>query len=404
MTLKDAIARIRAHRSEFSSALLARRATEILTRWERPGRVMANHVRQMITSPGHAPGKGWKGQAIWEALVAERIVPELPREVQENRQNLRRWEPRWRSYWQQRATILEHRLKELGAHREVKEVPMLPRAVRKHFGLTRDPFHDEIRTLEDRWWGDTHTAVRDQLLEALEDGAPFIRVAGPRGAGKTQIGEEVLRRLAKNGTLVVRPPTHWLHVLNPGDLVTEIVVALATWETGRAAHEITVRASHVRRTHQMRFYLRAAAEKGKQVVLWIDEGHDLPRETQKVLKRFWEETDAQGRKVLGIVLIGQNPELTLEELTKRLATIRIPPLHEEIPGYVKHKLARAGGNPGRIITDRALRALAKRCPYPLDANAMMAELLIQAHREQEKMIDLDLVEQAEPGMAQAEEA
>jgi type II secretory pathway predicted ATPase ExeA len=381
--------------------VLARHAQAILQRWGRLGSIGHSHVHQVIHGQ-RSSARHWSSQAIWEALVEARVVPEVPREVLADREALIRREPGTLKYAHEQIR-LQRQLRAAGADKEVRAVPHLSRSVREHFGLKRDPFHNEIREREDYWWGKPLLRARDQLAEAIEEGPCFTRLAAPRGAGKTQIAEWVRGRAQQNGTLIVQPPSFLTGTLQPADVMTEIILALARWERGNG--EVIVRASHIRRAHQMRYFLSAVRERDKRVVLWFEESHDLNARAFKALKRFWEEKDAGGDRLLSIVLIGQNPEqFGLEEVTKRLATIRIPPMHREIPNYIAHKIERAGGKVGRIFDDLALREIGTRCPYPLDANALCAELMIEAWKEGESRVKLAAVEAAEGPQAAGGEA
>lgn len=164
----------------------------------------------------------------------------------------------------------------------------------------------------------------------------------------------------------------------------------------------------MKRALAMRYHLVQQRKAKRKIVLWIDEAHELRPETFLALKRFLDEVTGLGQRLLGVILIGQNPETAynprardLSEVTLRLQTFRIAPMNAEMPDYLRFKIARAGGTVSEIITPAALKIIGERCPFPLDANALFASLLIEGYREKTKPIGRDEVAELAPAADEA---
>lgn len=414
-TLSEVRRYLAEHRPPVSDAMIARRATGILRRWGigRKGETVSRPLVCMIRR-GHAGKRHLHGKshAVWEAMAALKVIPAVPREVLGERQDLlrRRGESKWSAwYWRKRAQALQVRLRE-GNAEEVNEIPMLTAPMLRYFGLERNPVFDEIRSPKDLWWGSQHKEARAVLIEAAEH-ARFVRLAGRRGAGKSLVAAAVEQELKQREDLVlVQPSAVITHGLSELDLVSAVIQAIKRKTDAR--DEIFPEAQNrVKRALAMRYLLIQQRRQNRQVVLWIDEAHELRAPTFLALKRFLDEVDGLGRRLLGILLIGQDPEAAytprtrdLSEVSLRLQTYRIGPMGDEIPDYLRHKIQRAGGQVGEIVTPSALKAVAARCPFPLDANVLLAQLLIAAYEQKEKPIGREHVEEAAPEEEAAEAA
>lgn len=191
-------------------------------------------------------------------------------------------------------------------------------------------------------------------------------------------------------------------MLTETHLITSVIQSIKRRVDGR--DEVYAEAqSPAKRALAMRYLLIQQKRANRKVVLWIDEAHELKANTFLALKRFLDEVDGLGRRLLGVILIGQNPEASynprtrdLSEVTLRMQTFRIGPMNDEMPRYLAHKIQRAGGAVSDVITPSALKAIGARCPFPLDANALFAQLLIDAYGDRKKPIALDRVELVAP--------
>ncbi len=413
-TTRDAVALLKRRPPTMKRTEIAARATELLSARGFSGKGGATVSRSLASMICLGDAKGRRGPkvwAVWQALVDLKLIPAVPEEI-------RRWvasEPdrdRARAsvkYWRERFYALKAASSD---PEEVTEVPMLTNPMLRYFGLERNPVFDEILSERDVWWSAQHKELKSILVEAVE-GAKFTRIAGRRGGGKSLIAQIVKRELlARDEVIIVEPSATIARILNEGHLVTSIIQGIKRKVDGR--DEIFAESqSPAKRALAMRYLLVQQKRAGRKVALWIDEAHELESRTFLALKRFLDELDGLGRRLLSVVLIGQNPEAAhnprardLSEVTLRLQTFRLQPMHEEIPAYLKFKIERAGGRVSEIVSPKALEAIAARCPYPLDANAFFAQLLIDAYRQKEKPVQRHHVESSapEPGEDALEEA
>jgi type II secretory pathway predicted ATPase ExeA len=413
LTLTRAVAQLRAHPPRISDVEIAARATALLRQWgvsaqkDRVSRTLACKVRRGMASKA----AGVKARAVWETLVALRLIPSVPVDV------LSRHEPTPQRlagrayYWKRQCEALRARLAggELSLE-TVTEVPMLTTPMLRYFGFTRNPVFDEILSERDVWWGAQHKEARAELVAAAES-ARFVRLAGPRGAGKSLVAQAAQKALEQRADVVVVEPSPTITgVLTETHLITAVIQAIKRRQGGR--DEVYAEAqSPAKRALTMRYLLVQQRRENRKVVLWIDEAHELKAGTFLALKRFLDEVDGIGRRLLGVILIGQNPEAAynprardLSEVTLRMQTYRLGPMHDEIPDYLRFKIQRAGATVGEVITPAAVKAIAARCPFPLDANALFAQLLIDAYGDKRKPIARDALEalpEAEAAVAAA---
>lgn len=404
LSITDALAHLQRTPRAHQDREIAAAATQRLRAWGLTGphdavsRSLVNTVRHGAT-PSR---KGLKVQAIWEAFHAFGMIPAVPREVQEWARSAPRRDrgPASVSYWRHKYYALK--TQHGPGREEVKEIPMLTGDILKYFGLTQNPVFDEIHGTRDIWWGRQHREAKAILIDAATSGR-FVRLAGARGAGKSLVANAVKEELARREDLILVEPSPTITgVLTEMHLITAVIQAIKRKLDGRD-ELFTEAASPTKRALAMRYLLVQQRKANRRVALWIDEAHELKPGTYLGLKRFLDEVDGIGRRLLGILLIGQNPDAVynprardLSEVTMRLQTYKLQPMQDELPDYLRWKLERAGARPGDVITPAALRAVASRCLYPLDANVLLSELLIQAFAAKEKPIGREQVETARP--------
>lgn len=223
-------------------------------------------------------------------------------------------------------------------------------AARKHFGLFRNPFADDINSREDVFLSPDIRLCRELLWDVAKNGG-FCALVGESGSGKTTIREELLERIRREDAPVI--------VIEPYILAMEDNdVKGKTLKSGQIAETIISaldpNASPKRTPHarfkQLHDLLKASYKSGNTHVLIIEEAHSLPIATLKHLKRFRELKDGYAR-LLAVVLIGQ-PELKIKlsahnpevrEVVQRCEVVELEPLDRHLAEYVAHKIARVGG-------------------------------------------------------------
>ena len=75
-------------------------------------------------------------------------------------------------------------------------------AARKHFGLFRDPFADDLQTHEDVFLTDDVRYVRETLWHTARHGG-FVAITGESGAGKSTLRRDLIDRIARENQQIV---------------------------------------------------------------------------------------------------------------------------------------------------------------------------------------------------------
>ena len=276
-----------------------------------------------------------------------------------------------------------------------KEEPMLPKKesltpeTRSHFGLPRSPFADEVQSCADVYQTQNIANVRAALLDAaLNHG--FIGVVGESGSGKSTLAEDLEERVRSDGRdiIIIRP-----YVLGSetsekkGKPLTSIQIAEAIAQ--KLDPRLKVKSSAEARFAQMHALLKNSRNTGTRHLLVIEEAHCLHIETLKHLKRFSELKDGM-RRTLGVALVAQ-PELQrllhsnnheIREVMQRCELITLPPLDQDLEGYLKHKFRNFEVKFEDVFAKDAIDAIRQRLIYmprdgkPKDAQSQCHPLAV----------------------------
>lgn len=269
---------------------------------------------------------------------------------------------------------------------------------RRHFGLAKDPFDDEIRSSDDIFKSDDVRYIRERLYDVASNGG-FVAVIGESGAGKSTLREDLHDRLFKDdkATTLIEP---YVLAMEDNDIKGK---TLKSVHIAEAILEAVAPSEKPKRSPEARFRqihkaLTESHKAGNRHLIVIEEAHGLPIPTLKHLKRFYE-LKAGFDRLLGIVLIGQtelatklaenNP--TVREVVQRCEIATLEPLTDgKLEGYLKHKFERAGGDIKQILDESALDAISQRLTvksrtkagthehsllYPLAVNNLVAHAM-----------------------------
>ncbi len=218
----------------------------------------------------------------------------------------------------------------------------------RFYGLSQKPFH----TTPDPdflYLSPSHKQALGTILCGIEQRNGFIAVLGEVGLGKTTILRAVLAQVDESHNRIV-------YLLNPNLSFTSFLQTLLREldqpQESQDEAELIAHIHHV---------LIDEYEKGKTVVLFIDEAQQMPVPTLEGL-RLLSNLETEKDKLIQIVLVGQ-PELRhileqheLRQLEQRIAiraTI-LPLTARESQHYIWHRLERAGGKGSRIFSKGAL--------------------------------------------------
>lgn len=240
-------------------------------------------------------------------------------------------------------------------------------ATKKHFGLFRDPFAEEIRSVDDVFSSADVRYVREALFQTAKHGG-FMAVVGESGAGKSTLRRDLIDRInSENAPVIVIEP--YIIAMEDNDQKGKTLKAAHIAEAiiSTLAPLENIKRSPEARFRQLHKVLKDSSRSGYSHVLIIEEAHSLPVPTLKHLKRFFELEDGF-KKLLSIVLVGQ-PELKLKlsernvevrEVVQRCEVVELAPLDSELENYVAFKLAKQGKQISDIFADDAFLAVRQR--------------------------------------------
>ncbi len=237
-------------------------------------------------------------------------------------------------------------------------------AAKKHFGLFRDPFADDVQSHEDVFVSPDIRYVREAMFQTAKHGG-FMAVTGESGAGKSTLRRDLADRIGRESQpiIVIEP---YVLGMEDNDQKGKTLKALHIAE---AILNTVAPLEHVKRSPEARFrqlhrVLRDSRRAGNSHVLIIEEAHGLSIPTIKHLKRFFELEDGF-KKLLSIILIGQ-PELKLKlsetnhevrEVVQRCEVVELMPLDTRLEEYLKFKLDRIGKPLAEVIDAGGIDAI-----------------------------------------------
>ena len=244
-------------------------------------------------------------------------------------------------------------------------------ATRKHFGLFRDPFQDDIQSHEDMYVSPDIRYIREAMFQTSKHGG-LLAVVAESGAGKTTLMRDLEDRIVRENQpiLLIRPYVLGMEdndqkgkTLKATHIAEAIMATVAPLERPKSSPE-----ARFRQLHQV---LRESHAAGYRHCLVIDEAHALPIPTIKHLKRFFE-LELGFKKLLSIILIGQ-PELKaklsernqdVREVVQRCEMVELSPLDGgRLDEYLKFKFDRLGKPIGEVIDPSGIDALRAKLTF-----------------------------------------
>jgi len=238
---------------------------------------------------------------------------------------------------------------------------------RRHFGLPRNPFVDDVQSPDDVFQTASVRYVRATLMDCANHHG-FVAIVGESGAGKTTLAEDLEERIKadKRDVLIIRP---YVLAMEANDQKGKTLKSSHIAEAIAAAldPQLKVKSSPEARFAQVHALLKASRRAGRRHLLVIEEAHCLPTATLKHLKRFLELKDGMQR-LIGVALIGQ-PELRdrlgsqnaeVREVMQRCEVVELEPLDGELEGYLRHKFARFELKFEDVFADDAADAIRAR--------------------------------------------
>lgn len=232
----------------------------------------------------------------------------------------------------------------------LRKQSLTPQA-KKHFGLFKDPFSEDVQDVEDVFSSPGIRQVREYMFATAKFGG-FIAVIGESGAGKSTLRRDLVDRIAREDApiIVIEPYVLGMEendkkgkALKSSSIADAIIVSVAPTETPRASMEA--------KSRQLHRILKDSRRSGFAHCLIIEEAHALNTQTLKHLKRFLELEDGF-KKLLSVILIGQTELKTklsqnsseVREVVQRCELVELSPLDAQLDDYLRFKFARVGSD------------------------------------------------------------
>ncbi len=255
-----------------------------------------------------------------------------------------------------------------------------------YYGLNKEPFH-VTPDPEFLFPSDSHKEAFAALVYGVKQRKGFVMVTGEVGTGKTTVLRSYLKQIKHDPIVPV-------YVFNPA-LTFEELLRILVREMGEEPGEKSPTAMLGWLQEELIKYFAD----GRNIVLIIDEAHNMPGETLEQL-RMLSNLETTEEKLLQIVLVGQ-PELlekleghNLRQLHQRIAVRAniVPFTKQNTLAYIQHRVTQAGGNYNALFTAAALKRIVKHARgNPRSANMLCDNVLLSGFGAQQRPVSRRLV-------------
>lgn len=248
-----------------------------------------------------------------------------------------------------------------------KEIsPMLTPDVLKHFGLVRDPFTNEIHSVDDVYMSDEYQAAEAMVLQCARYQG-FCALCGEIGSGKTTLVKKVLAALRDDSDIIAIEPRGTVQKTRLTE--SQILDAIIEDAGGQKSWSMPIE----RKGRRAIDILKNLAAENRSAFLVIDEAQKLSAKTLILLKNFYE-LESGFRRLLGILLVGQGSLINnmkapgMSEVLKRCDIFELYGLRTgtkrrpdtDVEGYLKHKFRGMDGTYNRLFDPSAIKALKRK--------------------------------------------
>ena len=234
----------------------------------------------------------------------------------------------------------------------------------------------------------SHNKAMAYLHYGLRQAEGFIVITGEIGAGKSIMIGHLLDQLDRSNVIAA-------HLLTPNlkseDLISHVLSAFRVEPAGEGT---------TAEIEAFEDFLFDQLNRGRRVLLIVDEAQNLPKETLEEL-RILSNMDYDGSPLFQVFLVGQpefRPVLAgagMEQLRQRIiASYHLQPLNrEETQQYIEHRLTVVGWVGEPAFTDEAfVKIFDWTGGVPRKINKLLNRLLLSCSMEQQQSIDGALVD------------
>jgi general secretion pathway protein A len=224
------------------------------------------------------------------------------------------------------------------------------------------------------------------LLEyGLMSQAGFTVISGEIGAGKTTLIRHLLNQMDRELTVGLISNTH----RSFGELLHWILPAFGLDHAGK---------DQVGMFRILTDFIISEYAQNRRTILIVDEAQNMSPDALEEL-RMLSNINADKNQALQIILVGQRElrdtlrQPDLVQFAHRISVdYHLGPLGiEETPCYIRHRLAKAGGDPA-LFTDDACEAVHRNSGgVPRLINLLCDTALVYGFADQKLSIDADLV-------------
>lgn len=234
----------------------------------------------------------------------------------------------------------------------------------------------------------SHNKAMAYLHYGLKQAEGFIVITGPVGAGKSMVIGHLLDQLNSSNVVAANLLTS---NVEPNELLSQILSAF------RIEAEGDGRTGEIEAFED---YLFDQLNRGRRVLLIIDEAQNLPFKTLEEL-RMLSNLDYEGTPLFQVFLVGQ-PEFRtiiesseMEQLRQRvIASYHLESLsEEETRDYILHRLSVAGWQEDPVFSDGAFTAIFEETTgLPRRINTLANRLMLFCSLEKKHEITPEIVE------------
>lgn len=256
------------------------------------------------------------------------------------------------------------------------------------FGLRQNPFKDTLDT--DLFYRTRqHEEALVKIRIGIEDNHALILLTGPSGTGKTLISQLVIRSLDPAVFSPVFVPVY--PEMGKGMLLAQILKETGVGKIGRFTHD---------RLEQLQDQALALHDKGRRLVIIIDEAHFLKADALHIL-RTMSNLETEQQKLVTVLLVAENSLLrrlsnaSYASLRGRITfSVNLTPLTcAETEQFIKYRLLKCGGPPQLLTDDAYATVHGISGGVPREINRLLYNGFLEALTTNQHIISSMLVEE-----------